>query len=104
MGEKYEGMDEVELISKMAELELTNDALNERNQKLAAQIKEMGNQYQELSVTHNKADRLIGKMLNKIGLYQAKLMRCEVEMEDMAAEIKGYKERARAAEVPADGE
>ena len=104
MGEKFEGMEDGELFSKFAELEKINDELNERNQKLAAQIKEMGNQYQELTVTYNKADRLIGKMIDKAGLYQAKIMRLEIELEDMAAEIKGYRERAQVTEVPADGE
>jgi phage-related tail protein len=100
-------MGEVEKIAsefKYVELEKINDELNERNQKLAAQIREMEKQYQELAVTFNKTDRLLGKMINKVGLYESKLLRCEVEMEDMAAEINGYKERAQAAEVPADGE
>lgn len=100
-------MGEVEKIAsefKYVELEKINDELNERNQKLAAQIKEMGNQYQELAVTFNKTDRLLGKMINKVGLYESKLLRCEVEMEDMAAELNGYKERTKVAEVPADGE
>lgn len=98
-------MGEVEKIAsefKYVELEKINDELNERNQKLTAQIKEMDKQYQELSITYNKSDRLLGKMIDKVGLYQAKLLRYEVEFEDMAEEIKGYRERAQ--EVPADGE
>jgi len=97
MGEKVEGL-------TVEQLQEINDELNERNQKLAAQIKEMGNQYQELSITHNKSDRLLGKMINKVGLNETKILRLQVELEDMAEEIKGYKERAQAAEVPADGE
>jgi predicted nuclease with TOPRIM domain len=97
MGEKVQELN-------IEQLQEINDELNERNQKLAAQIEEMEKDYQRLFVTNSKTDRMLGKMIDKVGLYEAKIMRLELELEDMAQEIKGYRERAAAAEVPADGE
>jgi chromosome segregation ATPase len=89
---------------EIAELKAINDELNERNQKLSRESQETREEHQKLIVTFNKTDRMLGKMINKIGLYESKIMHYEIQVEDMAAEINGYREREKASEVPADDE
>lgn len=97
MGEQVEKL-------TVGELNVINDELNERNQKLAAQIREMQKEHQELIITHNKGDRLLGKMINKIGLYESKIMHYEIQVEDMATELNGYREKEKLSQVPANDE
>jgi len=89
MGEKVEGL-------SIEQLQEINDELNERNQKLAAQIREMEKEHQELIINFNKSDRMLGKMISKIGLYESKIMHYEIRLEDVNAELNGYRETGKA--------
>jgi chromosome segregation ATPase len=87
-------------LEKMKELEAINDELNARNQMLSESLKRSQADYEKVKKGFNKADRLIGKMMDKLSLCQSQLLKYEIDIEDLAAELEGYEEREKASQVP----